>query len=348
MQFHGDLSTSSLELTPRSDFDTVHRFVCCENSFKAEEGRAEMGFLKRAESVQELVGNTPMLHLKNLCDRAAADIWAKMETFNPGGSIKDRTAVGLIEAAEESGRLKKKGTIIEPTAGNTGVGLALIGVKKGYRVVLMVPEGYSQEKMTLMRALGGEVVETPKAEGMEGAIRRAFEMAEKTPHSFVPQQFENPSNPDIHYRTTGPEIYEQMEGKVDAVAIGAGTGGTFTGVVRYLKEKIPHLQAAVVEPQGSIFAGGPVGPHKVEGIGNSFIPKTLDLTLADEVITVQDGDSLEMVKLLATREGVIAGGSGGANVFAAVQIAKRLGPGKNVVTLIPDSAERYLSKNIFG
>lgn len=304
--------------------------------------------LFRAENVQELIGNTPIIHLKNICDVPSAEIWAKIETFNPGGSIKDRTALGMIDEAERTGRLKPGGTIIEPTAGNTGVGLALIGVKRGYHVVLMIPEGYSNEKMMLMRALGGEVVLTPRAEGMEGAIRRAFERANEIPHAFVPQQFENPANPEIHYKTTGPEIFQQMEGAIDAVVIGAGTGGTFTGVVRYLKGRLPHLHAAVVEPEGSIFAGGKPAPHKVEGIGNSFIPKTLDLTLANEVITVMDCDSLTMVKRLAEHEGLLAGGSGGANVFAARQVAKRLGPGKNVITIIPDSGERYLSKNIFG
>ncbi len=306
-----------------------------------------MGSLNRAEDIQELIGNTPILHLKRMTESPSADIWAKIETTNPGGSIKDRTAVGMIVDAEKKGKLKKGGTIIEPTAGNTGVGLALIGVKKGYRVVLMVPEGFSQEKMTLMRALGGEVVLTPKAEGMEGAIQRALEMAERTPNAFVPQQFQNPANPDIHYRTTGPEIFQQMNGAIDAIAIGAGTGGTFTGVVRYLKERLPHLLAAVVEPEGSVFAGGKAGPHRVEGIGNSFIPKTLDISLADEVITVMDCDSFATVKRLAALEGVIAGGSGGANVYASIQLAKRLGPGKNIVTVIPDSGERYLSKNIF-
>ncbi|MDD5541886.1 MAG: cysteine synthase A [Acidobacteriia bacterium] len=303
--------------------------------------------LSRTESIQDLIGNTPILHLEKICKEPAAAIWVKMETFNPGGSIKDRTAVGLIRDAEAGGHLKKGGTIIEPTAGNTGVGLALIGVKLGYRVILMVPEGFSQEKMTLMRALGGEVVITPRSEGMEGAIRRAFEKADQIPDSYVPQQFENPSNPKIHYETTGPEIFQQMDGKVDAIAIGAGTGGTFTGVARYLKERIPTLWAAVVEPQGSIFGGGKAGSHKVEGIGNSFVPKTLDMGLADEVVTVMDADSFATLKRLAHEEGVLAGGSGGANVFAAVQIAKRLGPGKNVVTIIPDSGERYLSKNIF-
>jgi cysteine synthase A len=303
--------------------------------------------LLRVENVEELIGNTPMLRLKSMCGEDAASIWVKIETFNPGGSIKDRTAIGMVDVAERDGRLKPGATIIEPTAGNTGVGLALIGANRGYHVILVVPEGFSQEKMMLMRALGGEVVTTPRAEGMEGAIRKAFEIAKSIPNSFVPQQFDNPSNPDIHYRTTAPEIFQQMEERIDAVAFGAGTGGTFTGIVRYLKERIPHLYAAVVEPEGSVFAGGKAGSHKVEGIGNSFIPSTLDLSLANEVITVMDSDSFATIKRLAKEEGVLAGGSGGSNVYAAMKLARRFGPGKNVVTIIPDSGERYLSKNIY-
>jgi cysteine synthase len=303
--------------------------------------------LLRVENVEELIGNTPMLRLKRMCGENAASIWVKIETFNPGGSIKDRTAIGMVDVAERDGRLKPGATIIEPTAGNTGVGLALIGANRGYHVILVVPEGFSQEKMMLMRALGGEVVTTPRPEGMEGAIRKAFEIAKNIPNSFVPQQFDNPSNPDIHYLTTAPEIFQQMGERIDAVAFGAGTGGTFTGIVRYLKERIPHLYAAVVEPEGSVFAGGKAGSHKVEGIGNSFIPSTLDLSLANEVITVMDSDSFATIKRLAKEEGVLAGGSGGSNVYAAMKLARRFGPGKNVVTIIPDSGERYLSKNIY-
>jgi cysteine synthase A len=226
--------------------------------------------------------------------------------------------------------------------------LALIGVNRGYRVALFVPQHFSEEKVMLMRALGAEVTRTPDAEGMEGAIRRARELAAQTPNSFLAGQFENQANPDYHYQTTAREIFDQMEGRVDAVVIGAGTGGTFTGVARFLKEHLPQARAYAVESQGSVLGGGPAGEsHKVEGIGASFIPKTFNGSLADEVIMVRDPQAFAMVRRLAREEGVLAGSSGGAAVHAAVQVATRLGAGKRVVTIIPDSAERYLSKKIF-
>jgi cysteine synthase A len=297
-----------------------------------------------AESIQDLIGMTPMLRLGALEPAGGAEIWAKLEVFNPGGSIKDRAALGMIEAAEAAGRLRRGATIVEPTAGNTGIGLAMIGVQRGYRVILCVPDIFEGEKVQLMRALGGEVVLTPGDQRMDGAIRKAREIAARIPGSFVPQQFENPANPDIHYRTTGAEIYEQMDGRVDAAVLGAGTGGTFTGVCRYLRERLPGVRCFLVEPQGSVLGGGPAGPHKVEGIGSSFIPAVIDLELADRVLTVPDEAAFEMVRRLATTVGVLAGGSGGAAVVAACQVAADLGAGSRIVTLIPDSAERYLSK----
>ncbi|HXZ80644.1 MAG TPA: cysteine synthase A [Terriglobales bacterium] len=308
---------------------------------------AEATRLRVAESVTELVGETPMLRLRRLAPRRAADIFAKLEYLNPGCSIKDRAAVGMIRNAETSGSLRPGSTIIEATAGNTGIGLALIGVNRGYRVILCVPQKFSKEKVLLMQALGAEVIRTPDDEGMQGAIKRARDLANKIPNSFLPLQFENPSNPDYHYETTGREIFEQMQGRIDAVVLGVGTGGTFTGVVRYVKERLPEALGVAVETQGSILAGGQPGDHKIEGIGVSFIPKTYDGSLADEIIMVKDPDGFEMVRQLARKEGVLAGSSGGANVFAAMQVAQRLGEGKRVVTVIPDSAERYLSKNIF-
>ena len=236
---------------------------------------------------------------------------------------------------------------MEATAGNTGIGLALIGVNRGYRVVVCVPERFSQEKVQVMAALGAEVIRTPDAAGMQGAIARAKETAAKIPNSFTALQFENLDNPKFHYETTAAEIYEQMEGKMDAIVIGVGTGGTFSGVARYLKERIPQVLAVAVETQGSVLAGGPAGEHKVEGIGVSFIPKTFDGSMADEIFMVTDDQAFGMVKELARKSGVLAGSSGGANAFAAVEIAKRLGAGKRVVTVIPDSSERYLSKGIF-
>ena len=261
--------------------------------------------------------------------------------------MKDRAAIGMIRRAEEEGRLKPGATIIEATAGNTGIGLALIGVNRGYRVIFCIPERFSEEKVMLMRALGAEVIRTPDAEGMQGAIARAREIAASIPGSFMCSQFENPANPDYHYETTGREIFEQMQGRVDAVVIGVGTGGTFSGVARFLKERLPRVLAVAVETQGSVLGGGPPGEHKVEGIGSSFIPKTYDARVSDEVLMVNDPEAFDMVNQLAAREGVLSGSSGGANVYAAVQVARRLGAGKRVVTMIPDSAERYLSKNIF-
>lgn len=300
-----------------------------------------------ADDITELVGETPILRLKRLVPSGSADVFAKLEYLNPGGSVKDRAAIGIINRAEKEGQLKRGGTIIEATAGNTGIGLALIGVNRGYKVALFVPERFSEEKVMIMRALGAEVTRTPDAEGMQGAINRARELASRDPNAFMASQFENPANPDYHYETTGAEIFDQMEGRIDAVVLGAGTAGTFTGVARYLKEKSPKIQAFAVEPQGSILGGGAAGPHKVEGIGASFIPKNFDCSVCDEVLTIQDVDAFKTVKQLAAQEGVLAGSSGGANVFAALKIAARLGKGKRVVTMIPDSAERYLSKKIF-
>lgn len=309
---------------------------------------AETARLRVADDITSLVGETPMLRLRRIVPRGAAEVYAKLEYLNPGGSVKDRAAIGMIRLAEEQGLLQRGATIIEATAGNTGVGLALIGVNRGYRVALFVPERFSEEKVMLMRALGAEVTRTPDAEGMEGAIRRARELAARTPNSFLAGQFENQANPDYHYRTTAREIFEQMEGRLDAVVIGAGTGGTFTGVARFLKERLPEVRAYVVESQGSVLGGGPKGEsHKVEGIGASFIPKTYDGSLADEVIMVRDPQAFAMVRKLAREEGVLSGSSGGAAVHAAVQVAAQLGAGKRVVTIIPDSAERYLSKRIF-
>ena len=309
---------------------------------------AESTRLRVADDITSLVGETPMLRLRRLVPRDAAEVYAKLEYLNPGGSVKDRAAIGIIGRAEEQGLLQAGATIIEATAGNTGVGLALIGINRGYRVALFVPERFSEEKVMLMRALGAEVTRTPDAEGMEGAIRRAREMAARTPNSFLAGQFENQANPDYHYRTTAREIFEQVEGRLDAVVIGAGTGGTFTGVARFLKERLPDVRAYVVESQGSVLGGGPKGEsHKVEGIGASFIPKTYDGSLADEVIMVRDPQAFAMVRKLAREEGVLSGSSGGAAVHAAVQVATQLGGGKRVVTIIPDSAERYLSKKIF-
>lgn len=308
---------------------------------------AEAAHLRVADDITQLVGETPMLRLRRVVPAGAAEVFAKLEYLNPGGSVKDRAAIGMIRRAEEEGKLKPGATLIEATAGNTGIGLALIGVNRGYRVIFCVPERFSEEKVKVMRALGAEVIRTVDVEGMQGAIARAKEIAASIPGSFMCAQFENQANPDYHYETTGREIFEQMQGRVDAVVLGVGTGGTFSGVARFLKERLPRVLTVAVESQGSVLGGGPPGEHKVEGIGSSFIPKTYDARVSDEVLMVNDPEAFDMVKQLAAQEGVLAGSSGGASVYAAVQIAKRLGAGKRVVTMIPDSAERYLSKNIF-
>ena len=303
--------------------------------------------LRISDDISSLVGETPMLHMRKLAPAGSADIFAKLEYLNPGGSVKDRAAIGLIARAEKEGKLKPGGTVIEATAGNTGIGLALIGVNRGYKVRLFVPEKFSEEKVIIMRALGAEVTRTPEAEGMQGAIQRAKDLLASSPEAFMAAQFDNPANTDYHYETTAREIFEQMDGRIDAITVGCGTAGTFTGIARFLKERIAQVYAVAVETQGSILGGGKPGPHKVEGIGNNFIPGNFDRTVCDEVLLVNDEQAFGMVKELAAREGVLGGSSAGANAYAAVEIAKRLGAGKRVVTLIPDSAERYLSKKIF-
>jgi len=303
--------------------------------------------LRVSDDITKLVGDTPMLQLKKLVPSGSAEIFVKLEYLNPGGSVKDRAAIGLIERAEREGKLRPGGTIVEATAGNTGIGLALIGVNRGYKVRMFVPEKFSEEKVMIMRALGAEVIRTPEDEGMQGAIHRANKLVASDPSAFMTAQFENSANPDFHYQTTAREIFEQMEGRIDAVIVGSGTAGTFTGIARFLKERLPKVLTVAVETQGSVLGGGQPGPHKVEGIGASFIPKNFDRSVCDEIMIVTDDQAFDMVKQLAAREGVLGGSSSGANVFAALKVAKRLGAGKRVVTLIPDSAERYLSKKIF-
>jgi cysteine synthase A len=306
--------------------------------------------MRVVENILDLVGQTPMLRLRRLeeasGDAGCAEIWAKLEFLNPGGSIKDRAALGIVLDAEQRGVLKPGGTIVEATAGNTGVGLALIGVNRGYKVMLFVPEQFAEEKCKLMRGLGATVVRTPEDEGMSGAIRRTLQYEKETPGAFAALQFENPANPDFHQQTTAAEIWEQMEGRVDAWVSGVGSAGTFTGVARFFKEKRPGILTVAVEPQGSVLQGGEPGPHKVEGIGVSFIPATFDRSVCDRVMKVMDEQALEMVKRLAAEQGVFAGSSAGAMVCAAVDVARELGRGKRVVTVIPDSAERYLSKGL--
>ena len=289
-----------------------------------------------------------MVRLAKLAGAQSAEVWAKLETMNPGGSIKDRAALGIVLDAERRGVLKPGGVICEATAGNTGVGLALIGVQRGYRVKLFVPEGYAEEKCMLMRGLGAEVERTPEAEMMSGAIRRALAFEKNTPGAFAAMQFENPANADYHEQTTAVEMWEQMQGRIDAVVIGVGSAGTFTGVARCFKKRRPEVLTVAVETQGSVLEGGEPGPHKVEGIGVSFVPANFDRSVADRIVMVTDDDAFRTVVRLAREEGVLGGSSSGANMFAALAVASELGPGKRVVTIVPDSAERYLSKDILG
>jgi cysteine synthase A len=288
-----------------------------------------------------------MLRLARLAPEPAAAVFAKLEFLNPGGSIKDRAALGMILDAEARGLLHAGSTIIEATAGNTGVGLALIGVNRGYAVKLFVPEGFAEEKCILMRGYGAEVIRTPEDEGMAGAIERARAASAEIAGSFTALQFENQANPQFHHDTTAVEIWEQLEGRVDGFVAGVGTGGTFSGVARFLKEKNLAVVNVAVETEGSILQGGAPGKHRVEGIGVHFIPKTFHREVCDRVAMIRDHDAFAMVKRLACEEGIAAGSSSGAAVCAAVELARELGAGKRIAVIIPDSAERYLSKKIF-
>ena len=309
--------------------------------------------LRIATDITKLVGQTPMLQLGRLSPEPAGAVFAKLEFLNPGGSIKDRAALGTILDAEARGLLRlgtkdrPGSTIVEATAGNTGVGLALIGVNRGYRVKLFVPEGFAEEKCILMRGFGAEVVRTPEAEGMAGAIKRARAAGDEIPGSFTALQFQNQANPQYHHDTTAVEIWEQMEERVDGFVAGVGSGGTFSGIARFLKERNPSVVTMAVETQGSILQGGAPGKHKVEGIGVAFVPETFHREVCDRIVAVTDEDAFGMVKRLASEEGLVGGSSSGAAVFAAVALAKELGAGKRVAVIIPDSAERYLSKGIF-
>ncbi len=303
--------------------------------------------MRVVESVVELIGRTPMMRLGALKEPGEADVYAKLEYLNPGMSVKDRTALGLVLDAEERGLLKPGGTILEATAGNTGVGLALVGVSRGYRVVIVMVEGYAREKMVLIRGLGGEVVLVPHAAGIPGAVAKAAELAAAIPGAVPMRQFESPANPRIHYETTGPEIWDQLQGRVDGIAFGVGTGGTFCGVARFLKERSSSVACWGVEPPDSIYGGTDgKGEHMVEGIGNNWIPATFDRSLADGIFTIPHSESYAMVDALG-RMGLTAGASSGAAVAGAKRLARALGEGKNVVTLLSDPSERYFSKYVY-
>lgn len=303
-------------------------------------------------SVEELIGRTPMLELRNIERELGleARIAAKLESFNPAGSAKDRVAKSMIDDAEARGLLKPGAVIIEPTSGNTGIGLASVAAARGYRAVIVMPDSMSEERKSLMKAYGAELVLTDGAKGMQGAIDRAAELARETPNSFIPGQFENPANPAAHYATTGPEIWEDTGGEVDFFVAGVGTGGTITGVGRYLKEKKPDVRVVAVEPSDSpVLSGGKAGAHALQGIGAGFVPKALDCSVYDEIVTVTSADAYEMGRLMGRREGLPVGVSSGAALWAAVQIARRpQSKGKTIVVLFPDGGEKYLSTPMFS
>ncbi|MFJ9497424.1 cysteine synthase A [Brevibacillus centrosporus] len=300
------------------------------------------------QNITDLIGNTPLVRLNRIVPPGASEVYVKLEKFNPSGSVKDRAAYNLILTAEQAGLIQPGDTIIEPTSGNTGIGLAMNAAAKGYKAILVMPDNMSKERINLLKAYGAQVVLTPSELRMPGAIAKAEELRKEIPRSFIPQQFENRANPDIHRVTTAKEIYEQMDGKLDAFVATAGTGGTITGTGEALREKLPELYIAVVEPKGSpVLSGGKPGPHKLVGTSPGFVPKILNTDIYDEIIQIADEDALQTMKALGAKEGILVGPSSGASVFAAIEVAKRLGAGKKVVCIAPDTGERYLSMNFF-
>ncbi|AWV33150.1 MULTISPECIES: cysteine synthase A [Paenibacillus] len=299
-------------------------------------------------NITELIGNTPVVRLNRLTSPQDAELYVKLELFNPSGSVKDRAAYNLILQAELAGLLKPGGTIIEPTSGNTGIGLAMNAAAKGYKAILVMPDNMTKERINILKAYGADVVLTPAAERMPGAIAKAIELGKEVENSFIPQQFENKANPDIHRTTTALEILEQMEGKLDVFVASSGTGGTITGTGEVLREHLPDIRVLVVEPQGSpVLSGGKPGPHKLVGTSPGFVPAILNTQVYDDIVQVADEAALETVRTLAAKEGILLGPSGGATVWAALQEARRLGAGKRVLCIAPDTGERYLSMGIF-
>ncbi len=296
------------------------------------------------DNVIDLIGNTPLVSLKGT---TGLNIFAKAEFLNPGGSIKDRVAKNMVEQAEKAGKLKPGMTIVEPTSGNTGIGLAFVGVRKGYRVIIVMPENMSEERKKIIRSLGAELVLTPPELSIDGSVAKAKELVEESDNCFMPQQFENPDNPDIHYRTTAMELYEQLEGRVDIFVSGLGSGGTLQGVGRYLKEKNPNLKVVAVEPKNvSALLGHEPGLHSIQGIGDGFIPAVLDTGLIDDVIEVTDEDAIRMTRELARVQGLLCGTSSGANVWAAKEITKKYGKDVRIATVLADRIERYFSTGL--
>ncbi|SDZ15751.1 cysteine synthase A [Proteiniborus ethanoligenes] len=304
--------------------------------------------MKVVNSIIELVGNTPIVKLNRVVDENCAEVLVKLEYFNPGSSVKDRIALSMIEKAEAEGKLKKGSVIVEPTSGNTGIGLSIVGASKGYKVILIMPDTMTMERRSLLKAYGAQLILTPGEKGMKGAIEKAQELVQKNQNYFMPQQFENPHNPAKHMETTGIEILNQSDGKVDVFIAGVGTGGTVTGVGKLLKEKVENIKIVAVEPYSSpVLSGGGPGSHKIQGIGAGFIPEVLDMNVIDEIEKVKDEEAIDMTRSLARKEGLLLGISSGAAIFAAVKKAKELGKGKRIVVIAPDSGERYLSTGIF-
>ncbi len=303
---------------------------------------------RRANSILELIGQTPVVRLNKIVGENDATIWAKLEMFNPVSSVKDRICLSMVEAAEKEGKLKPGATIVEPTSGNTGIGLAMVAAVKGYKLILTMPDTMSIERRDLLKAFGAEIILTPGAEGMKGAIKKAEELIGKNPDYFMPQQFNNLANPEIHRKTTAVEILEQVGEDIDAFVAGIGTGGTITGVGEVLKKKNPRVKLVAVEPAASaVLSGCPSGPHKIQGIGAGFIPKVLNTDIMDEIITVSNEDAASITCRLTKEEGLFVGISSGAACWAALKVAKRLGKGKTVVVILPDTGERYLTTELF-
>ena len=316
--------------------------------------------MKYYNSMQDLIGNTPLVKLNNIGLPKGVNLFAKLELMNPAGSVKDRIGRTMIEDAERRGLLKEGGTIVEGTAGNTGLGIAFAALAKGYKVIFVVPTKFSQEKQTLMKALGAQIVNTPREEGMLGASKKAEEIRDSIPGAIALQQFKNPSNPQAHYETTGPEIYEALDGKIDYLVAGAGSGGTYSGIVKYLKEKNPEIQGVLADPLGSTMGGGEHADYNIEGIGNDFVPETMDMSLVDQVIKITDDDAFNGSRELASKEGIFAGSSSGGAFSAAKKLVEQIASGTrengvvtsvenaiNIVVVLPDRGDRYFSKGLY-